>query len=415
MRIWILNHYASPPDRPAGTRHYEFGRLLAGWGHDVTIFASSFSHFSRAEERLAAGERMRAEVIDGVRFVWIRTTPYSRNDHRRVLNMLSYAAGAVQAQRTFARPDVVIGSCVHPMAVAAACLIGAIRRAPFVFEVRDLWPQTLIDMGALRERGVTARVLRALERFLYHRARLVISLLPGAAEYITAAGVPASKIVYIPNGIAERTAVPAWPDAQTRVLVDRIRQWREAGCLVAGYVGSHGQANGADMLVEAAAVLRDRGIGDIALVLVGDGPDKERCEQLARRRGLQNILFAPPVPKHAVPSVLEALEVTLFPLRDVPVFRYGLSSNKLFDYLASGRPVIFACALADNPVRASGGGICVRPEAPTAVADALVQLAAAGQAGRRAIGEHGRSWVYRHHNVTTLAEQFLRALTGTLK
>src|SRR6266700_4270543 len=100
MRIWILNHYASPPDRPAGTRHYELGRLLAGWGHDVTIFASSFSHFSRAEERLAPGERMRAQVVDGVRFVWIRTTPYSGNDHRRVLNLVSYAAGAVRAQRT---------------------------------------------------------------------------------------------------------------------------------------------------------------------------------------------------------------------------------------------------------------------------------------------------------------------------
>lgn len=415
MRIWILNHYASPPDRPAGTRHYDFGRLLAGWGHDVTIFASSFSHFSRAEERLAPGERMRAEVVDGVRFVWIRTTPYSGNDHRRVLNMVSYAAGAVRAQRTMDRPDVVIGSCVHPLAAVAACLIGALRRAPFVFEVRDLWPQTLIDMGALRDGGAAARALRALERFLYHRARLVISLLPGAAEYITAAGVPESKIVYIPNGIAERAMVPAGPDTQARALADRISRWREAGCLVAGYVGSHGAANGADVLVEAAAVLRDRGIGDIVLVLVGDGPDKERCEQLARRHGLQNILFAPPVPKHAVPGVLEALEVTLFPLRDVPVFRYGLSSNKLFDYLASGRPVIFACGLADNPVRASGGGICVRPEAPAAVADALVELAAAGQAGRRAIGERGRDWVYRHHNMSALAEQFLQALTGALK
>lgn len=415
MRIWILNHYASPPDRPAGTRHYEFGRLLAGWGHDVTIFASSFSHFSRAEERLAPGERMRAEVVDGVRFVWIRTIPYSGNDHRRVLNMVSYAAGVVRAQRTMARPDVVIGSCVHPLAAAAACLIGALRRTPFVFEVRDLWPQTLIDMGALRDGGATARALRALERFLYHRARLVISLLPGAAEYITAAGVPESKVVYIPNGIAERTMVPAGPDTQARALADRISRWREAGCLVAGYVGSHGAANGADVLVEAAAVLRDRGIGDIALVLVGDGPDKERCEQLARRHGLRNILFSPPVPKQAVPGVLKALDVTLFPLRDVPVFRYGLSSNKLFDYLASGRPVIYACALADNPVRASGGGICVRPEAPAALAYALVELAAAGQAARLAIGERGRDWVYRHHNMSALAEQFLQALTGALK
>jgi glycosyltransferase involved in cell wall biosynthesis len=166
------------------------------------------------------------------------------------------------------------------------------------------------------------------------------------------------------------------------------------------------------MLVRAAGVLRDRGGPGIAFVLVGDGPDKSRCERLAADLGLTDdtVVFVPPVPKREVPGVLQALDVTLFPLRDVPVFRYGLSSNKLFDYLASGRPVICASGLADNPVRASGGGICVQPEDPDAVADALAELAAAGPAGRQAIGERGRSWVYRHHDVTMLADRFLRAL-----
>src|SRR5580700_5450309 len=134
MRIWILNHYATPPDQPTGTRHYDIGRVLAGQGHDVTIFASSFSHVTLREERLRRDERMRIDDIDGVRFVWVRTTPYSGNDGRRALNMASYAVGAIRAQRRLPRPDVVIGSCVHPAAVAAACLIGTLRRAPFVFE-----------------------------------------------------------------------------------------------------------------------------------------------------------------------------------------------------------------------------------------------------------------------------------------
>jgi glycosyltransferase involved in cell wall biosynthesis len=410
MRIWILNHYASPPDRPAGTRHYDFGRLLAGWGHEVTIFASSFSHFSRAEERLTGGERMRVQDVDGVRFVWIRTTPYSRNDYRRVLNMVSYAAGVIRAQHRLARPDVVVGSCVHPLAVIAAWLIGVLRRAPFVFEVRDLWPQTLIDVGALRPDGAAARVLRAAERFLYHRARLVISLLPGAAEYITGSGVPQSKIIYIPNGIAASPMPAAQPDAATSELADRIKRFGEGRRLVAGYVGSHGLANGVELLVQAAGVLHGRAISDIALVLVGDGPGKQQCERLAGRLGLRNVLFAPPVPKHAVPGVLESVDVTLFPLRDAPVFRYGLSSNKLFDYLASGRPVIAACAVPDNPVQQSGGGICVPPGEPDAVADALVRLAEAGAAGRRAIGDRGRRWVYQHHDVTVLAQRYLQAL-----
>jgi glycosyltransferase involved in cell wall biosynthesis len=410
LRIWILNHYASPPDHPAGTRHYEFGRVLAGQGHEVTIFASSFSHVTLREERLRRNERMRIECIDGVRFVWVRTTPYSGNDGRRALNMLSFAVGAIRAQRRMPRPDVVVGSSVHPAAVAAAYLIGCVRRVPFVFEVRDLWPQTLVDLGALKDDGATTRVLRRLERFLYRRARVVISLLPRATDYITLLGIPAEKVVCIPNGIADYDErVPDMSD-QAAELVAKIEEWRAAGCLVAGYVGSLVQANRVDMLIEAARTLRDRGVRDIAFVFVGDGLEKEGCQRLARHHDLRNVLFWQPLPKRSVPAVLDALDVTLFSLRDISVFKYGLSCNKLFDYLASGRPVVSACAVKDMPVSTSGGGICVPPESPEAIADALVRLASLGEAGRQAMGERGRRWVYQHHGATVLAGRFLEAL-----
>jgi len=412
MRIWILNHYASPPDRPAGTRHYELGRVLASQGHDITIFASSFCHFSRQEERLEPGERIRVEFIDGVRFVWIRTTPYSGNDHRRARNMMSYTLGVVLANRRFERPDVIVGSSVHLAAVAAAFLIGQVRRVPFVFEVRDMWPQALIDMGALREGSAIAKLLTRLERFLYRRARMVITLLPKAAQYIEQCGIPGNKVAYVPNGIADYGSHNIYPaSGDTKALMAWIRMRREAGCLIAGYVGSHGPVNGIDVLVDAARELRDRGEEHIAFIFIGDGPEKERCEQLARDYHLANVLFWHPVPKRAVPAMLQALDVMLFCLRDIPVFKYGLSSNKLFDYLASGRPIIAACAVADNPVSASGGGICVPPESPGAVGEALLKLAALDDASRRAIGERGTRWVYQNHGTTDLAERYLAALT----
>jgi len=410
VRIWILNHYASPPDRPAGTRHYEFGRVLAAQGHDVTIFASSFSHFSRREERLEPGERTRVEDIDGVRFIWVRTPPYARNDHRRILNMMSYALSVLLVQRRYPRPDVVVGSCVHLAAVVAAFLIGRLRGAAFVFEVRDLWPRALIDIGALRERGAAARLLTALERFLYRRAGMVISLLPDAAQYIMGHGIPADKIAYIPNGVADYSTgiQPATGDAVA--LVRWIQEQRGAGRLVAGYVGSHGRVNGVDLLVEAARELRDRGEEQIALVFVGSGTQKERCELLARDHRLANVAFWRPVPKQSVPAVLQALDVTLFSLHDSSAFKYGLSCNKLFDYLASGRPVVSACRIAGSPVSASGGGICARSESPGAVADALLEMAGLGDAGRRALGARGRKWVYQNHGATALAGRFLEAL-----
>jgi glycosyltransferase involved in cell wall biosynthesis len=410
MRIWILNHYASPPDKAAGTRHYDFGRVLAGQGHEVTIFASSYSHLSRQEDRLSPVERLRVEWFDGVRFVWVRTLPYARNDYRRVANMLGYAARTVLVQRHFSRPDVIVGSSVHLAAVAAAYVIGWARGVPFVFEVRDIWPQTLIDMGALREGSLAARILGWAELFLYRRARMVISLLPKAPDYIAGRGISREKIAYIPNGIAGVPTAEVTLDGDAAELVARISQLRCGGRVIAGYVGSHGRANGLDTLVHAARELRDRGEDGIVFVFVGDGPEKEACQRLARYHDLQNVIFWRPVPKRSVPAVLEALDVTLFSLLDVSVFKYGLSSNKLFDYLASGRPVVSACAVEETPIGASGGGICVPPEAPGAIADALITLASLGEAGRQAIGDRGKHWVYQNHDVTALAGRFLQAL-----
>jgi glycosyltransferase involved in cell wall biosynthesis len=410
MRIWILNHYATPPDLPAGTRHYDISRVLVKKGHDVTIFASGFSHITFREERLHRNERMRVESIEGIRFVWIRTTPYSRNDVRRALNMLSYAVGVIRAQRRMSRPDVVVGSSVHPLAAAAGWLIAGIRRVPFIFEVRDLWPQVLIDMGSLKENRVAARLFRAAERFLYQQARVIITVAPKAANYIVPLGISSEKIVHIPNGIADYDEhIPVMNDSAVE-LVTKITEMHQAGNLVAGWVGSHARVNGVDTLVRAARVLRDRGVDNIELVLVGNGMEKEKSMRLAESLGTRNVLFWQSLPKQCVPAVLNALDITLFSLHDISVYKYGLSANKFYDYLASGRPNICASAVEDTPVSVSGGGICVPPDSPEEIADALVKLASMSAAERHAMGERGRQWVYQHHGVTALAERFLDAL-----
>ena len=221
---------------------------------------------------------------------------------------------------------MIVGSNVHLAAVVAAWLIGRMRRVPFVFEVRDLWPRTLIDMGALAEGGATARVLTSLERFLYRRAQ------PG--HYACCRGRRGTsrdrasrpgKVAYIPNGIADFDggASQAGPASGADAVMSWIRQRREAGRLIAGYVGSHGRANSIDLLVDAARDLRERSGPRMAFVFIGDGPDKERCVQLARDYGLPDVAFWPPVPKVDVPAILEAFDVMLFCVRDIPVISTG--------------------------------------------------------------------------------------------
>ena len=234
-------------------------------------------------------------------------------------NMLSYATRTVLVQRRFSCPDVIVGSSVHLAAVAAAYVIGWTRGIPFVFEVRDIWPQTLIDMGALREGSLAARILGWAELFLYRRARMVISLLPKAPDYIAGRGISKEKIAYIPNGIADAPSSDETISGDAAELVARITHLRRGGSVVAGYVGSHGRANALGTLVHAALELRDRGEDGIVFVFVGDGPEKETCQRLARDHDLHNVIFWPPVPKRSVPAVLEALDVTLISALDVAV------------------------------------------------------------------------------------------------
>jgi glycosyltransferase involved in cell wall biosynthesis len=401
--MWILNHYASTPDRGAGTRHYDLSRQLATQGYDVTIFASGFSHFSGTEERLRPFQLFRVESIKGIRFVWLRTIPYHGNSWRRVANMVSYALLVSIVQARFSRPDVVIGSSVHPLAAAAGYAIARVRRRPFIFEVRDLWPQTLIDMGVIREHSRVARMMRWLEAFLVRRASAVVTLLPGMETYLAERGLPAGRLEYIPNGVdlgatsPNSKLIPAAIEAQ-------IKRWRKEGRFICAYVGSHGRANRLEVLVDAMHIPRDG--RRLALLLIGDGPEKARLAE--RSKASTTVRFFDSIPKPMAGAVLDQVDAAIFHLTDTPVFRYGISSNKLFDYLAHGRPVLFACRTTYDPVALASAGVSVPPDDPTAMAAGLRDLAARSDEELRAIGERGRRFIAENHAIDRLAAQLGR-------
>jgi len=204
MNIWIFNHYAITPDLPGGTRHYDLAQELVKRGHQATIFASSFHHGRHQEMKLASGERWKVEDVDGVRFVWIKTFAYQRNDWRRVLSMVSYMLRAWWLGRRLpklspeiGKPNVIIGSSVHLLAALAAYWVAKHHRARFIMEVRDLWPQTIIDMGKMSGRNPVIKILQILERFLYRRAKRIIILGPRMGDYICARGIEEKKLVWI--------------------------------------------------------------------------------------------------------------------------------------------------------------------------------------------------------------------------
>ena len=414
-RLWIVNHYADAPDRPSGTRHFDLARRLVADGREVTIFAAGRNHQTGREERLGRGRLYRTSTFDGVRFVWLRTSPYRGNDWRRSLNMLSFAAVFLAVQARFAAPDAVIGSTVHPFAALAAWLVARMRRSTFVFEIRDLWPQTLIDLGAMRRGSPGERLLRGIEAFLVRHASAVITLLPGIADYLREQRLPAARLLYLPNGVDierfDQAAVEPTPSGGplARVL-DETRRLRGEGRLVLGYVGSFGRVNRVDVVVEAALLAEARRPGAIGIVLVGDGP--ERAELESATGNVSSISFNPPIPKRTVPALLGQIDAAVVHATANPVYRYGISFNKLFEAMAAGRPVVFACTSAYDPIAMNGAGLSVLPDDAEAMAGAFLALADLSSSARHEMGAAGRRAVEQGHSIASLARDLEAFMPG---
>lgn len=398
--LWIFNHYAGAPDQPTGTRHFELARGLARQGFRVTIFAAGVSHFTRVETRVHRARLYETRVVEGVRFVWVRTVPYRGNSWLRLLNMLTYAVVVLVAQSRRPRPDVVIGSTVHPFAAAAACVAARVRGARFLYEIRDLWPQTLVDMGALRSGSFTARLLWWIEAALVRRAETVITLLPGMADYLARRGLPTDRILHLPNGVRIEAGAAAEAPPPVLNAIDGLRAGQRFIC---GYLGAHGRTNGLRVVLGAAAELQRQGQTGIHFVLIGDGPEKHGLISSARAQGLGNVTFLDPVRKVEVPATLRQLDAAILHLTHVDVFRYGISPNKLFDYMAAGLPVVFACRSWNDPVRDAGAGLSLVPDDPVALAEAIATMAALPVAKRRELGAAGRRYVEAHHDLARLA------------
>lgn len=402
-QVWLLNHYAQEPGNAGGTRHYSIARHLVKSGWNASIIAASVE-LQSGRQRLSGRRKWKLAKSGCVSFLWVRTPQYSGNGLGRLWNMLVYSARVLlpSVTRELPRPDVIVGSSVHPFAAWSAARLARRFDVPFIFEVRDLWPQTLVDLGRLDGRSVITWLLRRLERRLYEKASRIVVLLPRAADYIVPLGIPKDRICWIPNGVDLEGS--SEPDPA---------QHKDSFTFM--YFGAHGTANGLDTVLEAMQKIElDPGLSRIQLRLIGDGPGKSSLQELSRSLQLTRVSFEEPVPKSEIPDLASEADAFVFNLVDAPVFRYGISSNKLFDFLAAARPIVFCCESANNPVAEAGAGITVRPGKPTELAYAMATLAELPSIERMAMGRAGRAFVSQHHDFRFLAKQFAQVLKDAI-
>lgn len=392
-----MNHFAVGPTDGGGTRHFELARELRHLNWDVTIAASDLNLQSRMySRRKSASERSPiSETIDGIEFLWLYASPYRRNDWRRLANWLSFADSLrrVVKGQTW---DVVIGSSPHLFAALAAERVAKRMRVPFLLEVRDLWPESITAAGG--KQGPFYYSLELLARYLYARAQHIIVLANGSRTALERRGIHPDRVSVVPNGVDVTGFGPPL-----------VRE----GKLSLVYAGAHGPANGLEVVLDCADILRDR--HDISFRLVGDGPSKAMLKRRAEQGRLTNVEFLDPVPKSAIPATLAAADAGLMVLRDAPLFAYGVSPNKLFDYFAASLPVI--CNVAGETagiVEAAGAGEVALPGSARSLADAVLRLADCTAAERQAMGRAGRAWVERERDRPVLAKRLDVVLRGVI-
>jgi glycosyltransferase involved in cell wall biosynthesis len=400
MKILLVNHYAFPPTQPGGTRHHVLAKALMAMGHRPAIAASGFDHITRTD-RLGSGEASRREVHGGVPYVWLRTPAYhGSGGAARLWNMLAFAR-AVEHQLTRhldGCPDVIVGSSPHLFGAQASLRLARRLKVPFVLEIRDVWPQSLIDVMGVSRWHPLVWIMARIERELYREADHIVTLLPGIGPRVAERGGDPGAITWVSNGV----------DLD---LLPPVAEPKERDTFTFMYAGSHGRTNALDVLVDAAALLQARRLPrQLNLMLLGTGPEKPRLEARAKALGLTALTFLPPVPKLEVYGVLAQADAFLVSSADSSLWQMGISFNKLYDFMAMARPTVIGLDCPNNPIAEAGCGITVRPGDPTAMAAGMERLLALGPEARREMGRRGRAYVEANFDSRILAARFESAL-----
>lgn len=410
MNLVIVNHYAGNPGLGMEFRPYYLAKEWVRQGHQVVIVGGSYSHL-RVKQPAVTGD-FSEEFYEGIRYVWIRTNTYSGNGLGRIRSMGQFVAGLYKHLGRILEnfsPDLIIASSTYPLDNFPLKKISKRLGAKLCYEVHDLWPLSPMELGGYSRYHPFIMVMQLGEDYGYRHADFVVSMLPKTRDYMVSRGLHPDKFFYVPNGISleEWEGPPKELPREHRDLLSSLKQ--QFGFLV-GYTGGHSISNSLYTLVNAGKFLRDRA----AIVLVGDGIEKQGLQTVTASDKIDNVFFLPPVPKSCIPGLLQSFDALFIGAPKQSLYRFGISPNKMFDYMMAAKPIIQAIEAGNNMVEEHSCGISVEPENSAAVADAIIKLMTMTASDRKQMGVNGREAALSFYNYSILAKKFLEA-TETIK
>ena len=406
MNIWIINQYAGSPYYGMNYRSYYLAKAFVQKGHKVQLFASSFSHLFKHLPQTDG--TFTDEKVDGIDYIWVKTPSYSNSKSiKRIVNMLIFMFKLFFFKTsTKARPDIIIISSLSLFPVLNALLWSRRLKVPFIFEVRDIWPLTLVELGSVSATHPLVKLLGWIEKLGYKKASRVVSVLPNALPHMLSKGLAEEKFIHIPNGVdlsEVQNSQPLAPEVKAKVPTNKF---------IVGYVGTLGIANAMQYLLDTAKIVQKH--NKIHFVIVGSGGEKSALEDFAKKEHLTNVTFIDAINKTTVQSMLSMFDICYIGWHKKEIYRFGVSANKLFDYMYSAKPILHSISVENDLVTQAQCGLVVPAEDVKMIAEAVVSLSKTTQEECQLLGQNGYNYVKKHHSYEKLGEKYFELIKDTI-
>lgn len=399
MNILLVNHYAGTPELGMEFRPYYMAKEWKKQGHEVLVIGGSYSHL-RKKQPLPG-----RECIDGIDYYWVKTNKYQGNGLGRILSMFLFVFKLIFFKKKILKqfiPDVVIASSTYPLDVFPARMIAEKCNAKLIYEIHDLWPLSPMILGGYKKWHPFIVIMQCAENYAYNHCDKCISVLPNVREHVVKHGLRLDKLYIVPNGFhVDR-------NERGLELVDDYQYFfsdiRKKHKKILGYIGGHAISNALDLLVDAMHIIAD---SDIVAVLVGNGVEKKNLEMYVKKEGIRNVFFLESVDKRMVPALLKEMDVLYLGGKDNPLYQYGTSQTKLFDYFQAKKPIIQTISPPNNYVDDSRSGITVK-STPQDIADGIALMMSYPDEKLKEMGERGKCYCDKYFNYEKLASDFIK-------
>jgi glycosyltransferase involved in cell wall biosynthesis len=409
VKILYISQYFPPEMGAPSARASELARHWADAGHEISVLTGFPNHPTGvvpAEWRSRLRRLTYQEKIGQVNVyrTWLWPLP-NRKAHERMRNYASFCVSAALRGMTIPRPDVIIASSPQLLVGLSGWWLAFTRQVSFVFEVRDLWPESLAAVGVGDERSVLHRALAGIAAFLYRHADRIVVVTPAFKNYLMDRWrVPAAKIDVVENGVETDLFAPAEPAA----VANRRKELNAESRFLVCYIGTMGMAHGLETLLDAAARLQSER-PNVLVLLIGEGSEKERIQSLAQSRGLTNVRFLDQQPREKIPSFISASDLCLVLLKKTDVFKTVIPT-KMLEFMSCARPVILGVeGQARQILEDAGAGLAIEPENADALAAAILQLDH-NREQAKTLGQQGRAYILQNFSRGRTAEKYITAL-----